>query len=160
MDSRYATATEELDLQAAVTTPPTPGAQGSAFSQADFAGWKDHGAPNEKLYARTLGPETAGIVVDPRGDDSNPQRRDAGTPNRNAFDAIERLDRNGGHPGATADPAPAGDVAFFMRAIDQAEVPATRPLVIWKPIVTALPLGVLLYAAIGYLGWLIWHSHL
>ena len=58
------------------------------------------------------------------------------------------------------DPAPAGDVAYFMRAIDQAEVPATRPLVIWKPIVTALPLGVLLYAAIGYLGWLIWNSRL
>ncbi len=49
---------------------------------------------NEKVYAHTLSHEVAEMVVDPRGDDSNPEVCDPCATNCNSFNLFELFDQN------------------------------------------------------------------
>jgi hypothetical protein len=77
---------------------------------------------NEKVYAHTLSHEIAEMVVDPRGDDSNPEVCDACATNCNAFNLFELFDQNGGYMGGTADTASASGFAFFINSIVRSDV--------------------------------------
>jgi hypothetical protein len=77
--------------------------------------------PNEKVYAHTLSHEVAEMVVDPRGDDSNPEVSDAcaGNCNANLFDLF---DQNGVFIGGTSDTASASGFSFFINSVVRADV--------------------------------------
>jgi len=78
---------------------------------------------NEKVYAHTLSHEIAEMVVDPRGDDSNPEVCDPCSTNCNPdFNLFELFDQNGGYMGGTADTASASGFAFFISSIVRSDV--------------------------------------
>jgi len=79
------------------------------------------GKQNEKVYAHTLSHEIAEMVVDPLGDDSNPEVCDAcaGNCNANLFDLF---DQNGVFIGGTSDTALASGFAFFINPIVRSDV--------------------------------------
>jgi hypothetical protein len=80
-----------------------------------------NGKPNEKVYAHTLSHEIAEMVVDPRGDDSNPEVCDAcaGNCNANLFDLF---DQNGVFIGGTSDTATASGFSFFINSVVRSDV--------------------------------------
>jgi hypothetical protein len=78
---------------------------------------------NEKVYAHILSHEIAEMVVDPRGDDSNPEVCDACSTNCNpSFNLFELFDQNGGYIRGTADTTSASDFAFFINSIVRSDV--------------------------------------
>jgi hypothetical protein len=79
------------------------------------------GQANEKIYAHLLSHEVAEMVVDPRGDDSNPEVCDACAGNCNV-NLFTLFDQNGVFMGGTADTASASGFAFFINPIVRADV--------------------------------------
>jgi hypothetical protein len=78
---------------------------------------------NEKVYAHILSHEIAEMVVDPRGDDSNPEVCDACSTNCNpSFNLFELFDQNGGYIRGTADTGSGSDFAFFINSIVRSDV--------------------------------------
>ena len=82
-----------------------------------------NGQPNQKVYAHILSHEVAEMVVDPRGDDSNPEVCDPCATNCNTFGLFELFDQNGGYIGGTSDTASATGFAFFISSIVRSDVP-------------------------------------
>jgi hypothetical protein len=74
------------------------------------------------VYATTLSHEIAEMVVDPRGDDSNPEVCDACATNCNSFNLFELFDQNSVYMGGTADIASASGFAFFISSIVRSDV--------------------------------------
>jgi hypothetical protein len=62
------------------------------------------------------------MVVDPRGDRSNPEVCDACSTNCNSFNLFELFDQNGVYMGGTADTASASGFAFFISSIVRSDV--------------------------------------
>lgn len=75
-----------------------------------------NGRPNDKVYAHNLSHEVAEMVVDPVGNDSNPEVCDGCAGNCNvAF--FDLFDANGVFLGGTTDTATASGFAFFINSI-------------------------------------------
>jgi len=81
---------------------------------------------NEKVYAHTLSHEVAEMVVDPRGDDSNPEVCDACATNCNNVNLFDLFDQNGVFMGGTSDTASASGFSFFINAVVSPDVRSTR----------------------------------
>jgi hypothetical protein len=77
---------------------------------------------NEKVYAHTLSHEIAEMVVDPRGDDSNPEVCDACATNCNPFNVFALFDQNGVYMGGTTDTASATGFSFFINSVVRSDV--------------------------------------
>jgi hypothetical protein len=77
--------------------------------------------PKEKVYAHILSHEIAEMVVDPLGDDSNPEVCDACTDACGA-NLFTLFDQNGVFMGATADTASASGYKFFVNPIVRSDV--------------------------------------
>jgi hypothetical protein len=78
--------------------------------------------PNEKVYAHTLSHEIAEMIVDPRGDDSNPEVCDACATNCNSFNLFDLFDQNGVFIGGTANTGSATGFSFFISAVVRSDV--------------------------------------
>jgi hypothetical protein len=119
------TFTNERNSFHSMTGNGTPYCYSLVFGQNLTVADNNHtfnGKPNEKVFAHTLSHEVAEMVVDPRGDDSNPEVCDAcaGNCNQNLFDLF---DQNGVFMGGTADTASAQGFSFFINSIVRAGVP-------------------------------------
>jgi hypothetical protein len=79
------------------------------------------GRPHDKVYAHNLSHEIAEMLVDPAGNDENPEVCDAcaGNCNNSLFDLF---DENGVFLGGTADTASASGFAFFINCIVSSSV--------------------------------------
>ena len=83
-----------------------------------------NGQPNQKVYAHILSHEIAEMVVDPRGDSSNPEVCDACAGNC-SNDQFDLFDGNGTFMGGTTDPSTAAGYTFFINAVVRADAPLT-----------------------------------
>lgn len=75
-----------------------------------------NGRPTDKVYAHNLSHEVAEIVVDPKGDDSNPEVCDGCAGNCNVS-LFTLFDQNGVFIGGTSDTATASGFAYFINPI-------------------------------------------
>ena len=77
---------------------------------------------NENVYAHTLSHEIAEMVVDPRGDDSNPEVCDGCATNCNASNLFDLFDQSGAFMGGATDIGSASGFAFFISSIVRSDV--------------------------------------
>jgi hypothetical protein len=72
---------------------------------------------NENVYAIDLSHEIAEMVVDPTGDNNNPEVCDACSTGCNSFNLYTLFDQNGLYMGGTQDISSASGFAFFINSI-------------------------------------------
>jgi hypothetical protein len=118
------TFTNERDSFHLMTGSGTPYCYSLVFDENLSIADNNHTAgnkPNENVYAHALSHEIAEMVVDPRGDDRNPEVCDACSGNCNVS-FFDLFDQNGVFIGGTTDIGSAPSYSFFISSIVRSDV--------------------------------------